>query len=173
MRVERSSQIFKHVLAWMHKKNIETSKIAMQKTLFFLKECGISMRFEFDAYTYGPFSKQIMDAAKELEYAGEITVSHSNYKLTSSFSDTLPGKQRGNLDKNLYKFSSLIDRDFSFDNLELFGTVLYCIRALQENGMELNLKKVIQEFQAWKGTRYSDKNIENAYKRLSPVFSEV
>ena len=173
MRVERSSQIFKHVLAWMHKKNIETSKIAMQKTLFFLKEKGISMRFEFDAYTYGPFSKQIMDAAKELESAGEITVNHSDYKLASSFFDTLNENESEKLDKKLDKFSSLINGDFSFDNLELFGTVLYCIRALQENGMELNLKKVIQEFQAWKGTRYSDKNIENAYKKLSPVFSVV
>ena len=77
------------------------------------------------------------------------------------------------MNEKLDQFSSLIDRDFSFNNLELFGTVLYCIRALQENGMESNLKKVIQEFQAWKGTRYSDKNIENAYKKLSPVFSVV
>lgn len=173
MSVERSNQIFKHVLAWMREKNIETSKIAIQKTLFFLKECGIPMRFEFDAYTYGPFSKQIMDAAKELEYAGEITVSHSDYKLTSSFSNTLPEKEKKNLDKKLDKFTSLINGDFSFDNLELFGTVLYCIRALQENGMESNLKKVIQEFKAWKGTRYSDNNIENAYGKLYPVFSEV
>jgi uncharacterized protein YwgA len=94
MSVEKSNQIFKHVLDWMRGKNIETSKIAIQKILFFLKECGIPMRFEFDAYTYGPFSKQIMDAAKELEYAGEITVSHNNYKLASSFSDTLPEKEK-------------------------------------------------------------------------------
>ncbi|MDA3787556.1 MAG: hypothetical protein PF503_03545, partial [Desulfobacula sp.] len=107
MTVERSNQIFKHVLAWMHKKNIETSKIAMQKTLFFLKEEGISMRFEFDAYTYGPFSKEIMDAAKELESAGEITVSHSDYKLATSFSDTLPKNESKKLDKKLNKFSSL------------------------------------------------------------------
>ncbi|NIA09754.1 MAG: hypothetical protein GWP10_08490, partial [Nitrospiraceae bacterium] len=129
MSVERSNQIFKHVLAWMSEKNIETSKIAIQKTLFFLKEEGVSMCFEFDAYTYGPFSKQIMDTAKELEYAGEITVSHRNYNLTPSFSDKLPEKEKENLDKKLNKFSSLINRNFSFDNLELFGTVLYCIRA--------------------------------------------
>ena len=100
MSVERSNQIFKHVLTWMCEKNISTSKIAMQKTLFFLKECGIPMRFDFDAYTYGPFSKQIMDAAKELEYAGEITVSHSDYKLASSFSDTLPKRKRKIWTKN-------------------------------------------------------------------------
>ena len=52
------------------------------------------------------------------------------------------------MDKKLDKFTDLINGDFSFDNLEFFGTILYCIRALQENGMELNLKKVIQEFQA-------------------------
>lgn len=173
MDVERSNQIFKHVLAWMHRKNIETSKIAMQKILFFLKEKGIPMRFEFDAYTYGPFSRQVMDAAKDLEYAGEITVSRRDYNLTSSFSDTLPENEKTNLDKKLNKFSSLINKDFSFDKLELFGTVLYCIRALQENGIKLNFKKVIQEFQAWKGTKYSDKNIENAYGKLYPVFSEV
>ena len=173
MSVERSNQIFKHVLAWMHKKNIETSKIAMQKTLFFLKECGISMRFEFDAYTYGPFSRQVMEAAKELEYAGEISVNHTHYELVPSFSDTLPEKQRKNLDKKLDKFSSLIDGDFRFDNLELFGTVLYCIRSLQENGMGPDSNDVIQEFQAWKGTKYSNKNIENAYGKLYPVFSKI
>jgi len=173
MIVERSNKIFKHVLAWMHKNNIETSKIAIQKALFFLKENGVSMRFDFDAYTYGPFSRQVMDAAKDLEYAGEITVSHRDYKLASSFSDTLPEKEKTNLDKKLDKFTSLINRDFSFDNLELFGTVLYCIRALQENGMEPDSNEVIQEFQAWKGTKYSDENIENAYEKLYPVFSEV
>lgn len=173
MSVEKSNQIFKHVLAWMRDKNIETSKIAIQKTLFFLKECGIPMRFEFDAYTYGPFSKQIMDAAKELEYAEKITISHSDYELASSFTDTLPEKEKTNLDEKLNKFTDLINRDFSFDNMELFGTVLYCIRALQENGMEPDSNDVIQEFQAWKGTRYSDKNIENAYGKLYPVFSEV
>jgi hypothetical protein len=57
--------------------------------------------------------------------------------------------------------------------MELFGTVLYCIRALQENGMEPDSNDVIQEFQAWKGTKYSDKNIENAYEKLYPVFSGV
>ena len=173
MSGERSNQIFKHVLAWMFEKNISTSKIAIQKTLFFLKESGISMRFDFDAYIYGPFSKQIMDAAKELEYAGEITVSHSDYNLASSFSDTLPEKEKINLDEKLDKFTSLINKDFSFDNLELFGTILYCIRALQENGMKPDPNDVIQEFQAWKRTRYSDKNIENAYGKLYPVFSEV
>ena len=173
MSEERSNQILKHVLAWMSEKNIETSKIAIQKTLFFLKECGIPMRFEFDAYTYGPFSKQIMDAAEELEYAGEITVSHRDYELASSFTDTLPEKEKTDLDEKLDKFTGLINKDFSFDNMELFGTVLYCIRALQENGMEPDSNDVIQEFQAWKGTRYSDENIENAYEKLHPVFSGV
>ena len=173
MNVERSNQIFKHVLAWMHKKNIETSKIAMQKTLFFLKEQGISMRFEFDAYAYGPFSRQVMETAEELEYAGEITVNPTYYELASAFSDTLPKKEKKNLNKKLDKFSSLIGGDFSFNNLELFGTVLYCIRALQENGMEPDSNDVIQEFHAWKGSKYSDKNIENAYGKLYPVFSKM
>ena len=77
------------------------------------------------------------------------------------------------MNKGISHFTSLINGNFSFDNLELFGTVLYCIRALQENGMELNLKKVIQKFQAWKGAKYSDTNIENAYEKLYPVFSGV
>lgn len=173
MSVERSNQLFKHVLNWMHEKNIETSKIAMQKMLFFLKECGISMRFEFDAYTYGPFSRQVMDVAKELEYAGEINITRTHYELGSSFSDTLPEKQKENLDKKLDNFFSLIGGDFSFDNLELFGTALYCIKALQENGIEPDANGVLQEFQAWKGTKYSNNDIESAYEKLYPVFSEV
>jgi len=86
MVTSKSSKIFKHVLGWMRKNDIKISKVAVQKTLFFLKESGVQMQFDFGMSTYGPFSKQVVDIAKGLESTGEIIDCGTNYKLTGTFS---------------------------------------------------------------------------------------
>lgn len=40
-------RVFKHILAWMKKKKLPTSKIAVQKIIFYLQEKGGGSGYEF------------------------------------------------------------------------------------------------------------------------------
>jgi hypothetical protein len=161
---------FKHVLAWFKNKNMQSSKIAMQKALFYLQEKGLSLRLDFEPYSYGPFSRQVMEIASELQSDGEIIVGRTDYTPGSKFADTLPEEGRREVNAHLERFCELLGHDFSFDNLELCGTVLYCIQALQENGLEADRDSVIHEVEQWKGKKYARSAINAAYDALAEEF---
>jgi uncharacterized protein YwgA len=161
---------FKHVLAWLKNKNRQTSKIAMQKALFYLQEKGLPLRLDFQPYSYGPFSRQVMETASDLERAGEISVDRTDYTPGPEFADTLPEEDGREINAHLERFCELLGHDFSFDNLELVGTVLYCIQALQENGLDADKDSVIREVEQWKGTKYAKSAINSAYDALAEEF---
>jgi len=165
-----SRAVFKHVLVWLKNKNMQTSKIAIQKTLFYLQEKGVPLHLDFEPYSYGPFSKQIMETASDMERAGEIIVGRTSYTPDANFSETLPQEVCREIDAHLEHFSEQLGHNFSFDSLELYGTVLYCIQALQENGMDTDRSSVIREVRAWKGRKYTEEDIGTAYDSLAPDF---
>ena len=51
--------------------------------------------------------------------------------------------------------------------MEIFGTTLYCYKALKKIGIEPTLNKVIDEFKAWKGGKYKDHLIQKSYEQLA------
>ncbi|MCF8095481.1 MAG: hypothetical protein K9J79_09005 [Desulfobacteraceae bacterium] len=161
---------FKHVIAWLKNKNMQTSKIAMQKALFYLQEKGLPLRLDFEPYSYGPFSRQVMETASDLERAGEISVDRTDYTPGPEFADILPEKGRREINAHLERFCELLGHDFSFDNLELCGTVLYCLQALRENGMAVDRDSVIHEVEQWKGKKYARSAIKAAYDALAEEF---
>jgi uncharacterized protein YwgA len=171
VNIDQSDEILKYVLKWLKDKNITPSKIALQKILFFLKERGIPLRYEFEAYAYGPFSKEVMFAADYLATQKGICVGRTDYELLPNFTCSLPENLQHELDQHLSIFSDLIDSEFRFDRLELVGTILYCIRSLQEHGMSVSQPEVTKEFKAWKGNKFKQAEIENAYIKLINLFS--
>jgi hypothetical protein len=170
MSADYTKSVFKHILAWLKDNNKPTSKISMQKILFYLQEKGIPLRLDFEPYSYGPFSRQIMETASELHKAGVISVGRTDYTLGQDFSDALPDEDRRVMDSHLERFSNLLGHDFSFGTLELYGTVLYCIQALKEIGREADSDSVIQEVKAWKGSKFPEDAICKAYEALSADF---
>ncbi|MFZ3046281.1 MAG: hypothetical protein WA151_10225 [Desulfatirhabdiaceae bacterium] len=171
MNTDSSTEILKYVLIWLNKRDIPSSKIALQKMLFFLKESGIPMRFEFEAYSYGPFSRNVVATTNELAVQNMIQVNRTQYTILTSMDCNLQNDVRDKIDRQLTTFTALIDMDFKFDKLELFGSVLYCIRALQEHETIPTQQSVEKEFSAWKGNNYKSTDICSAYHKLIQVFS--
>jgi len=170
MKRDYSRMVFKHVLAWLRDKDMPTSKIPLQKALFFLQEKGVSLGYSFEPYSYGPFSRQIMEAASELERSGELTVRRTEYEPGPEFADTLSEKEKQSIDTYLDRFAELLGHELSFDKLELFGTALYCIQALKENGMAADKRSVVREFKEWKGGKFPERSIAAAYDALAGDF---
>jgi len=170
MKTLAAQETFKYVLAWLKLHNLPTSKIAMQKSLFFLQEKGISLGLDFEPYSYGPFTRQVMEIASELQQNGEIKVGRTDYKAIGDLSDKLSAVEKRDIDAHLSQFSAFLNQDFSFDNLELFGTVLYCIQALKENRMPADRYSVRKEFRDWKGRKYSDDAVNSSYDILAEFF---
>ena len=110
MKRDYSRMVFKHVLAWLRDKDMPTSKIALQKALFFLQEKGVSLGYSFEPYSYGPFSRQIMEAASELERSGELTVRRTEYEPGPEFADTLSEKEKRSIDTYLDRFAELVEQ---------------------------------------------------------------
>jgi len=169
MSTTDARSVFKHTLAWLEQNNLPVSKIALQKALFFLQEKGVSMGLDFEPHSYGPFSRQIMEIASDLERNNQVVVERTSYQRGPEFTDEL-NQDRQIIDTGLEEFSSLLAGDFSFNNLELYGTVLYCIQALQENGLPADKNAAIQEFRAWKGNKYPQESISRAYDALAKDF---
>lgn len=170
MKNNNLKALIKHVLVWIETNNLPTSKIAVQKAIFYLQEKGVIQGYNFEPYSYGPFCRQIMETATEMHQTKELIVERTFYKPGSEFHDNINEKQKEDVDKHLEQFVRLLDSDFSFDNLELFGTVLYCLKALQENDLPLDEDILIKEFKAWKGNKYADKSISNVYELLQSDF---
>jgi len=170
MKTIVAQEAFKYVLAWLKQNKLPTSKIAMQKILFFLQEKGVSLGLDFEPYSYGPFSKQVMEIASDFQRGGEIHITRTEYVAVPELSDNLTPEDRHEIDAHLRQFTGFLDKDFSFDNLELFGTVLYCIQALQENGFTADRQSVQKEFRDWKGRKFSDEAINRSYDVLAEGF---
>lgn len=60
-------------------KNLPTSKIAVQKIIFYLQEKGVGSGYEFEPYAYGPFSRQVMETASDLASANELIIKKTDY----------------------------------------------------------------------------------------------
>jgi hypothetical protein len=172
VNIDQSDEILKYVLKWLKDKNISPSKIALQKILFFLKERGILLRYEFEAYAYGPFSKEVVVTADYLATQKGIRICRTDYELLPEFTHCLPENLQQDVNQHLTLFMELVDNDFKFGQLELIGTVLYCIRSLQEHGMSVSQPEVTKEFKAWKGNKFKQAEIDRAYRKLIDVFNE-
>ncbi len=170
MKTDYCKAALKHVLCRLENQKIPSSKIAVQKALFYLQEKGWVFGVEFEAHSYGPFSQQVAEAAYDLARDEEVIVNRTSYGIGQQFADILPDSEKQKMDTHLDRFFQMLNGDFSFKNFELFGTTLYCMRALQENGMMADQTSVIEEFKAWKGRKYRDEEISRAYDALIDDF---
>lgn len=77
-----------------------------------------------------------METATELANSNEIVTQRTAYAPAPEFADPLPDDDKVHIDDLLAGFSNMLGGKFTFfDNLELYGTALYCLCALQKNKM--------------------------------------
>ena len=72
---ELGKEAIRNVIKWRNESmGIPAGKMFVQKILFMSKRLGENIPYEFSLYTYGPFSREIMDDLDELEENKEIEI---------------------------------------------------------------------------------------------------
>ena len=162
-----NKEILKYVISKLAKEKIQSARIVVQKIMFYLKESGVPISYSYAPYAYGPYSKELGGDANELALLDQIESSGFEYSMGQKFNYNLAEDYKELIDKKINEFKSYVD-NYSFSSMELFGTTLYCIRSLEEMGIEPNEEKVVYEFKTWKGNRYSEKNVIKMFNELRP-----
>ena len=76
---ELGKEAIRNVIKWRNESmGIPAGKMFVQKILFISKRLGENIPYEFSLYTYGPFSREIMDDLDELEENKEIEMKWNN-----------------------------------------------------------------------------------------------
>jgi len=167
-------EILKYVIEKLIEMNIPTDKIVVQKLMFYLKECGIPISYlDFDMYAYGPYSKKLNYDADELVFEEQLTISNKKYKKGSNFKHNLSIDYQDKIIKKIENFKLLVNNDFNFRSMEIFGTAFYCYKALNVNNNTPTNNDVIEEVKAWKGTKYSDESIRNVYNKIIEIHKDI
>lgn len=166
-----NKEILKYVISKLIDKQIPPVKIVVQKLLFFLRESGVPISYNYGPYAYGPYSKKLGIDADELVFSSQLEISGFEYRKGDNFSCNLNKTYQDLIDNKIEEFISLVEDDFRFTSMELFGTTLYCIRLLEETGSILNYENIIQEFKSWKGNKYPEEGVKKISKKLRPSLS--
>jgi len=161
-----NQKIVKYVVKELDKRNIPASKIVLQKLVFFLRETGIPLTYSFEPYLYGPYSRELADDLDELVFWDEIIWDDGDYSPVENYVPQLDEGIAEYIRCGITKFSDIVDRDYEFDSMEIFGTVLYCIKSLDEIGEDTDFESVLDEFEEWKGNKYEDDIIEGMYTAI-------
>lgn len=149
-------------------------KVLVQKLAHFLTSLGVTTGLRFRPYTYGPFSKEIMDIMDDLSFwhaSDGFRVEKTHYKVPSPFPEDLephlPEEEAKNITKLTRDYFDLINNDTNFNNIELYGTTLYCIKALKQEHKDSTPtdNDVIRDYIEWKPETNKD-SIKNAYSRI-------
>lgn len=155
----------------LEEKGIEASKILLQKLIFYLKESRCPVTFRFKAYTYGPFSFDLQNEVDDMVFWDELEkISDHSFTPAKTFTCQLDQSVAEKIRLKTDQFLNLIGNDTSFHTLELYGTAIYCFRVLQELDDEVELEGFVDEFRAWKGSKYKREEIEQAFSKLEPSF---
>ena len=166
-------EILKHVLHLMDDKHIALQKITIQKIVYFLREVGIPLKYKYEPYIYGPYSSDLKSDLRSLMMWDDLSQSGDDYcfkndlKLETSIDKAYSALIANKIDE----FSTAIKNDFSFDSMEITGTVIYCNQALKNAGIQPDESKVLDEFKNWKGSRYTVEQIKAAYANISPLLN--
>ena len=164
----KKRDVLKLVLDAMQRQGIELTKINIQKIVFFLKDVGIPVYFRYEVYLYGPYSHELQKELNDMVLWGELEKEdRSKYKIKLDSTDRVDTELIEKINKSIKDFSEIVDSNFSFDNVEIAGTLLYCIRALQNYDIEPTMENVIEEFKKWKGNKYSTDRVEKIFKKMA------
>ena len=159
-------QILKYVIEKLHKKKISTDKIIVQKLMFFLKQFNIPISYHFRMYAYGPYSKALNQDTYGLEFEDQLVINSNNYKKGINFQNDLDDKYSKRIDKKINLFIKMVDNKFKFSRMEIFGTTLYCYKALKYLEKDTDFNSVYTEFKAWKKNKHPKDKIKDAYTKI-------
>jgi uncharacterized protein YwgA len=161
-----SQKILARTLLKLQEKGWPLEKIIIQKVLYFLKTQNIPVGWDFEPYTYGPFSFALSSELNSMAYSERIMESNNCYLIKSLEGLDLDDDISGMVDSAIELFMEIVENKHDFGTMELYSTVLYCKRALEHSLGEVKEEDLISDFREWKDTRYSDEQIQKAFDRL-------
>ncbi|MDY7001565.1 MAG: hypothetical protein SVS15_07270 [Thermodesulfobacteriota bacterium] len=155
------------VLTCLNEKEIPLEKIVVQKIMYFLKANGVPVGFRFKPCAYGPYSFELANALDDMLFWDKIAEENNTYTIQdlSGYNSDVPEKEQ--TEREIDRFGELVENRFDFKTMELFGTVLFCKRALEEDGEDATDENIVEEFLGWKGPdKYSAEEILQAFHKL-------
>lgn len=153
------------VLTSIAQKNPGIGKTAMMKSMFFLQTIyNVPLDYQFEIYTYGPYSSEVMEELDFARQLGMIDIKWTNYpnglhgySILASYDDLVKTNYDNEIDKVISAFGSKTARE-----LELLSTVLFVDRAHSTNKWNTEKTSICAEVQEIK-PRFSMHEIEHGY----------
>lgn len=127
-------EMIRRIIKYRHDKTgFHSGKMYVQKILFISKKMGEDVPYRYSLYTYGPYSREIMDDLDDMESNGEISI---------EWNDRFEGYEihdKGIQINDVYSFKVLkevLDEhgDKNAKTLELLSTVLFLRDDYPDNG---------------------------------------
>ena len=158
-------QLLKFIVGYLDDIDVSPSKILVQKTLYYLTCKGIETGYSFEAYTYGPFSMEIMDDADVLHRQNEIEVEKHCYKRGEEFeAPHLDADKETDIKSLIDHFLyEVLDENFTFENIELMGSAIF----INQNHKDLTKRGLFESLSQWKPGKYDKDRISQAFAKLS------
>ena len=147
------------------KKHVQVTKILLHKFSYFLSLYAIRA-FKFEPYTYGPFSYDLASTLGSLIFWSELRKEGKQIFVSNIEKYLKDPDTEGIIERNYEVFEHITGDDFSFDNLECFGTALYCMDVVSSCDKKITFENVSEEFHGWKGSIYDDSRIYTMYKNI-------
>lgn len=149
-------------------------RTAMQKIPYFLKVCGVPLRYRFDVYHYGTFCQPILGDMEALEIGGVVCDQsnspdrYSNYapgQILGSFLD----EHQSEIEPHVARIRTVVDALYPWDpaRLELISTLHYVSRQLAAMGQIPGREDVIARFQEFKGDKFSRAAIDETLSAMA------
>lgn len=162
--------ILKIILKKLKENEIPLTKINIQKIVYFLREVGIPIQYKYEPYIYGPYSSELKSDLRAMEIMGDLSLDNSNtYYFDSIQSEGIDEDIINRIGQKICQYKNALGNDFTFDSMEKSGTIIYCIKALENVGVVADEENIISEFKNWKGNKYKDKEISKMILKIKPI----
>ena len=157
-------------------KDANIGKTAMMKFLYLLQTLyAVPLGYDFQIYTYGPYSQAVMSDIELADYWGDIIISPIQYPNGMNGYNIIPtdegkmhvSKERAAIDpyndaiKNIIKYFS----DKTAKELELDSTLVFVSNSYNQNGWNNSKDEICSAVKQIK-PHFSDDDISCAYSCL-------
>lgn len=163
------------VLRFFQEKNLEVSKILLQKAVYALDFSKIDMGLVFEGYIYGPFCREIGDVLNEMECDNLVEINGQSISINP---DTI--ESQADLDLKFAErinsilscfYDKVLEKEVKFGVVELNGTVMYVMDVLDlteespSQGVP-SFDQVLEKVRLWKRDKFSESQIKETYRRI-------
>lgn len=153
-------------------------KKVIQKLVYFLKEAGLPVRFQFRWDKWGPYSPELAYYVDDLVAEGLVKSTPTpvpfyregtrgvqyNYSLTSKGNETVP--KLTPTTEELEKVSKVLKlaKEVSWQNLEMYASVHYLVKFNSTRSDRMSLPEGLDDLmEVYKPERFSPQDVKMAY----------